>query len=502
MVHLVSNSLLATLCAVTLGATSLASPQELSRETALGRGLTGGATGHCQVLQAFDGNLLVGFEHPTQPLFLELSPRSVRAEGFEVRVQLADGSWELAEPEPVRTYRGVVLGEEGSRVAASMNEGRLSARILLASGREWWIEPLDPSPQGQQHDLHVLYQSDQVLDTGRSCGAELLGPVGPGATWSPGSSSSSGATASQAGGAYGLAAGTTAEIACDTDFEYFSDYGSVGAVQTRIESVINSVNIQYERDVDITHAITTILVRSSSNDPYTKKPADQLLYQLRGEWNSNNAGIPRDVVHLFTGRSLSGSTIGIAFLSAVCNLDIAYGLVESDFNGNYASTTDLSAHELGHNWGANHCSCTSYTMNAYIVNANRFNPSGTIPTITAYRDSQSCFGTVQPPADPTSIHVASVAPGTNNAGQGRKNGTATVVIETDTGAGRAGVSVSGSFSGDFNESFSGVTDSSGSVTFTTSGQQKGNVNFTFCVTGVSGDLPYAPADNAETCDSL
>ena len=56
-----------------------------------------------------------------------------------------------------------------------------------------------------------------------------------------------------------------------------------------------------------------------------------------------------------------------------------------------AAATDLSAHELGHNWGASHCSCSSYTMNASITCANQFNPSLTVPAIIAYRDSVSCL---------------------------------------------------------------------------------------------------------------
>ena len=299
-----------------------------------------------------------------------------------------------------------------------------------------------------------------------------------------------------------LAGLTTAELACDADYEYFQHWGSVSGVQTRIESVINTMNLQYERDVSITHAITTIIVRSSSSDPYSRKGASQLLNQFRAEWNSNQSGVVRDVAHLFTGRALTGSTIGIAWVGTVCNLGYAYGLVESDFTSNFSCVTDLSAHEIGHNWGAGHCSCSNYTMNASITCSNVFNPSGTIPTINSYRDSQTCFGTVEPPADPVSIHVGSIQPGTQNAGQGRKYGTAVVSIVTDTGAPEAGATVTGTFSGDYNESVQGVSDSSGNVSFQTSTTQKGSIHFNFCVDSVSGSLPYIAGDNAESCDGI
>ena len=47
-------------------------------------------------------------------------------------------------------------------------------------------------------------------------------------------------------------------------------------------------------------------------------------------------------------------TVGIAYVGVVCNLAYAYSVVESDFNNNFGCATDLSAHELGHNWGADH----------------------------------------------------------------------------------------------------------------------------------------------------
>jgi hypothetical protein len=478
-------------------------PQDFPSEVAASMSLQGGAIGGVQVLESFDQTMVIGFEHPLEPLYLELQKHSVRADSFEVRVQLEDGSFEIAPSQPVNTYRGTVLGKEDSLVAASYTDAGLYARIQLANGREYWIEPVGSNENLISASSHVLYQTNQVTSSAGTCAADLIEQFrlpSPGAGSSAPNGGSLGVTTR--GGTYALAAQTTAELGCDADYEYFQRWGSVSGVQNRIESVVNSMNIQYERDVSITHAITTIVVRSSSNDPYKRKGAEQLLNEFRNEWNSNQSGVSRDVAHLFTGRSLAGSTIGIAWIGQVCNLSYAYGLVQSDFDNNFACTTDLSAHELGHNWNAGHCSCTSYTMNAYITCANIFNPANSAPTISAYRDSQSCFGPVDPPSDPVSIHVGSINPGTQNAGQGKKYGKATVSIVTDTGSAAAGASVSGTFSGDYNESVAGVTDGSGNVVFLTSTTQKGGINFTFCVDSVSGSLPYVAGDNSETCDSL
>ncbi|TDJ67567.1 MAG: hypothetical protein E2O39_14555 [Planctomycetota bacterium] len=484
------------------GAEGRRSPQSASASIAQqaneALGLSRSEVGDLHLLETLGERIIVEVDLLGAPLYLDLAPHSVRAEGFEVREQLEDGSWNVVEPAPVSTYRGTVLGEPESVVAASLLEDGLHARIRLAAGREFWIEPLAPHVPGAGAAQHVVYETDAVVDPGKTCDADVLGFTslgnGPGLPAVPGQRVGG-------GGGNPELVGTTAKLGCDADYEYFQDWGA--GTQSRIESVVNAVNLQYESDVDITHMITTILIRTSSDDPYSKKPADQLLFEFRAEWNTNQVGIQRDLAQLFTGRNLAGGTIGIAWVGVVCNLDLAYSLVESDYNNNFSCATDLSAHEMGHSWGAGHCSCSNFTMNAFITCANDFNPTGTIPTIIAYRDSQSCFGPVDPPGDPVSIHVDSIVLGTQNAGQGNKFGTASVTIVTDTGTPEAGATVMGTFSGDYNDTVVGRTDASGTATFITSTTQKGHIVFMFCVDNVTESaLPYLPAENVETCDNF
>jgi hypothetical protein len=191
-----------------------------------------------------------------------------------------------------------------------------------------------------------------------------------------------------------------AELGVDADFQFYQAYGSsVGNVQNRVNSVINGLNVQYENQVGIRHDITQIIIRTSSGtNPYTTNDPVTLLNQFRNHWNSNHGSVQRDVAHLFTGRNLSGSTIGIAFLGVICNLSNAYGLVQNTSNFNCAK--DLSAHELGHNWNADHCSCPSSTMNPSLTCANTFlgGGSNSVNQIVAFRNSRWCLTNCQPPA--------------------------------------------------------------------------------------------------------
>lgn len=433
-------------------------------------------------------------------LQVPLVPHSVRSANFVLRAQQDDGSWVDMPSEPVKTLRGTILELPGSIVAASWAEGGLEARIRLATGEDWWLQPVASLVPGAGPTTHALFRNTSVEALG-VCGTSSLDePYGP-----MGLSGGSGAQRSSSSGGTQKAAGAICELATDADYEYFLDWGSVGGVQSRIESVINTMNLQYESEVGITHVLGTQLVRTSSNQPYKSKNASKLLNSVRSEWLTNQTGVQRDVMQLFTGKIIGGSTIGIAWLGAVCNDNIGYSMVQSDFNGNFASATDLSAHELGHNWSAGHCSCTSFTMNPYIVTANTFSSVFTIPTITSFRDASTCLGAPGGGGGggtPVDVHVDSIVAGAVGVGKGAKSGTATVSIRDDLGGGASGVTVTGSFSGTFNESVSGVTGSGGSVSFTTAASAKGGVSVTFCVTSVSGGaLPYDSNDDVMSCDS-
>jgi hypothetical protein len=346
---------------------------------------------------------------------LVLAPFSVRGADYQVLVQDESGATEVADPTPVRTMRGHVEGVDGSRAAASLLEDGLHGLIDLGAAGRVWIEPVGHLVPGGLGTKHVVYRDGDVLPHNGTCGmpdadeARIHGNVVP------------------AGGGATAGGGTcVAELACDADTEYYNTYGSVAATQNRINSVINTVNLQYEAQVGITHQITTILVRTGT-DPYTSTDAQTRLCQFITEWTNNQQAIVRDVAHLFTGVELNGGTIGIAADIGGTGICVSQGactggtygtqgsycLAQSDFNGSFSCATDLTAHELGHLWGAFHCSCPSYTMNPSITCANNFN-AGSISSIIAYRDTRTCLsgscgGGPTPPANDSCTSPTAIA---------------------------------------------------------------------------------------------
>ncbi len=345
---------------------------------------------HCEVAAldlptGIDERIYVGVPLSGEWFTLELHPHSVRAPGYQLLVQVDDGSLQDATPTAERTLRGQVIELPGTTVAASLLEDGLYARVLFddPSIGEYWIEPIAGRVEGAAATDHAVYHRDDVIPSGLSCGADLLTHPEPG-------DNDGGFVTRDACGDGVLC---IADLACDADYQFYQRYGyDVSAVETRINNVINTMNVQYERDVEITHQITAIIVRSSlAANPYTTSDSSALLSEFRSEWIANHSNIVRDIAELFTNRNLSGSVIGIAWVGAVCT-NYGYSVVQSSCCGSLSCSTDLSAHEIGHNWSANHCTCTSYTMNPSLTCSNQFHPTYTVPDIVSYRNGhQGCL---------------------------------------------------------------------------------------------------------------
>jgi len=311
---------------------------------------------------------------------LDLEPYSTRSEVYQVLMQDSEGELYEVPAGPIRTLRGSISELEGSVVAGSLMEDGLYVRIRLASGEEIWMEPVGQKIESAASNVYAFYRTGDIIPSGGTCAAEDHMKVASILRMQENYQSRS----ANRGDII-----CTAQLGVDTDYEYYGDWGS--QTESRINQVINSLNVQYEDEVGLTHEITTIIVRSSSNDPYTTSNAGTFLDQFQSEWNSNQGSIARDTAHLFTGKNLSGGTIGIAWLGVVCWTPSAYSLVESDCCGSFGCTTDLSAHELGHNWGASHVNNPTYnTMYPSLQCANVF-ASASITQITNYANGSSCL---------------------------------------------------------------------------------------------------------------
>lgn len=330
-----------------------------------------------------------------------LKPRSIRANDFRLAAQAADGRFVDIQPGPERTLRGVVENLPGSVVAGSLLEAGLYATLLLPHGAVYWVEPVAGRIPNAPAGLHVVYRSNDVLPVGLSCALECRRALDDAGMVISGAPATAPAMAGPSLGPLCFA-----ELATDADVEYFQAYGSVAAVLERVSLVINTMNVQYEAEVGISHTLGTMLVRTAEPDPYSQTDAPGLLCEFINEWTNNQSAIERDIAQLFTAKNFSFFGYA-AEIGSVCEPDGctsfpctckpppgfkgSYCLVRSDCCGGLACATALSAHELGHLWGAVHCDpCLGTTMQSSTDCANTFAQSS-IDLIVAFRDTVPCL---------------------------------------------------------------------------------------------------------------
>ncbi|MFK7961912.1 MAG: M12 family metallo-peptidase [Phycisphaerales bacterium] len=389
---------------------------------------------------------------PAGPLELDLKQYSIRAPDFQVLVQDDSGIRAVPAP-PVRTVRGQIAGIDDSRVVGSVMNGQFIGKIQGGPDEAWIsVNPLAEFEPGADPRKHVVVVASEMGDAGYRCGVDdafliaqgidpidlnalpaepieggfkVTGPVGsPSAKRAGHDHDHDHSIDALAGGDFELqpegAINDRTDVLIDADVQFFNlNGGSVPNTIGDIENVMAGVDDVYQRDLDIAWEITGVLVRTSTAaNPYTTSNAEALLCEFVSEWNGGAVGtIRRDVAHLFTGRPLIGTTIGIAFNSVICNAvsasgcggpqNVAYGLVESRFSTLFDARVSLSAHELGHNYNAGHCAggtchimCAELNGCGGTIGADLvFGPTAT-NEIVSFRNGLNCLDPQTPAINP------------------------------------------------------------------------------------------------------
>mgnify|MGYP001821361477 CR=1 FL=1 len=120
---------------------------------------------------------------------------------------------------------------------------------------------------------------------------------------------------------------------------------------------------------------------NTDTDPFTQSDAGELLRELSDYRVNSPTQTSFGLTHLYTGRDLDGTTVGIAWTGALCSANFGTGLSE----GNGTATFDslIAAHEIGHNFGSPHdgeagSACESqagdWLMSPRLNGSNTFSP--------------------------------------------------------------------------------------------------------------------------------
>ena len=127
-----------------------------------------------------------------------------------------------------------------------------------------------------------------------------------------------------------------------------SEAGAAAAITTRL----NNVDGIFSSQVGVQISVQVIETFDTNSDPFTTSDAGALLEELSDYRSTNPAQNSNGLTHLYTGRDLDGSTVGIAWTGALCSNYFGTGVSEG--NGSATFDTLIAAHEIGHNFGSPH----------------------------------------------------------------------------------------------------------------------------------------------------
>lgn len=281
---------------------------------------------------------------------LVLEPHDLRSSDYVAEEVDDQGVTRRLDREAAKTFKGTVAGMEGATARFTIGADSLEGIIITRD--EWYfVEPLqhlDTSSGLTASDFVVYRASDVKASTLRECGTALLSRLENRLDQTV-----------QQGLNLGLgepkdAVLYTADIATEADNEFVAALGSSSNANSEILSILNQVDGIYQAELSIALRVSYQHTWAGSSDPFAASGASDLLTELSTYWNGNlTFNDTFDLVHLWTGRNLDGSTVGVAYRGVVCKYRAtSYGLSQHDTGSIFRVGTPT--HEIGHNFGASH----------------------------------------------------------------------------------------------------------------------------------------------------
>lgn len=281
------------------------------------------------------------FEHSvgakTAPHIISLPAPS----GNMVRFALAEYSMMepgLAEQFPeIKTYLGTGVDDPHATIRADWTPNGFHASVLSPEG-SWYIDPL------YKQDV-TYYASYNRADAQSSKQWTCDTPEGA-------------AQPETAGKGVRVAHGTqlrTYRLACAATGEYTAFYGgTVSGAQAGIVTTVNRINQIYEQEIAVRLTLVannaSLVYTNGTTDPYTNNSGSTMLSENQTNVNAIIGAANYDIGHVF---STGGG--GIAALACVCaNSTKARGVTGSSSPIGDPFNVDYVAHEIGHQFAANH----------------------------------------------------------------------------------------------------------------------------------------------------
>lgn len=196
------------------------------------------------------------------------------------------------------------------------------------------------------------------------------------------------------------------ELAALGDSAFRARYATEQQARDEILLRLNNVDGIFSSQLGVEIQVPTLKIADAATSRLssTTVPGD-LLRELGLLRKSTPELYSRGVTHLFTGRDLDGSTVGIAYTDALCGRQYSVSLTEVNNRSSWIESL-IAAHEIGHNFGASHDGegqCADTPQGQYIMspavgqNATTFSQCSLNAMLPRMQSAQ-CI-TPLPPAD-------------------------------------------------------------------------------------------------------
>jgi hypothetical protein len=299
---------------------------------------------------------------PSRIFDIELVQNDLRAPNYRAE-EVTDGGFARELPSnPIRTYKGTVLGVPRSDARFTIDASKLEGMIIADD--LYFVEEARKYSLAADATEYLVYKaSDVVPDANISCGTTLKEQIDLKIERIPGVSPEL------------VSPARVVELATEADFEYVTALGGSVAANNEILSIMNQVQGIYETQIGLSFSIVFQHTWATAADPYsTTGSGSAMLSEFTNYWNANFAGTLRDTTHLWTGRPMDSA--GIAWVGVVCNNpSFSYGM---SMQANQAVfKVAVPTHEIGHNVGANHsdgtAGCVNTIMQAAVSSSTTLN---------------------------------------------------------------------------------------------------------------------------------
>lgn len=299
--------------------------------------------------QPFHLNLQLGKNHHWE---FVLEPAKVHGNDFK----FITNTGAVIEVEKNITYKGYLKNQAQTKVRLTISKNQIAGLFFDEEGTAF--ETLKMPSNSEQNQILVFYKSRQLPKNETLCGHQtphtqkntpLTNEINH-PTFSP--------IPSEFNQNFNRNINQNntycPKLGVVLDWQGLNVAGSEANFNTDLQTMINIVNGYYD-DFSVQYKLNPIHVITSSPNPWTDAPGNQSqLTENFANWAFPNL-MPNDYncALLYTGTDMNG--IGYAYLGQMCTDDaFRYGEIDYLYEQPISQKANLTAHELGHLWGANH----------------------------------------------------------------------------------------------------------------------------------------------------